>query len=85
MTRRAVIMLGFAAGVVVGKNWPKIKENAKPCLENAVRLTSLGYSKAVSFLKAQNRQLQNLIAKSKKSRRAKKTTAKKLTVGIAKV
>ena len=73
----ATILLALALGVVIGRNWPKIKKSLKPFLNSLdkqygnLSLASLG------MLARQKEKFEDLVAKRKSSKKISKKVARR--------
>lgn len=71
MEQKTTPILAFIAGVLVGKNWPKIEKFLKPYLKSLGAGSTEIYSSLATFLAQQKEKIEDTIAESKISKRKK--------------
>ncbi|MDP8263125.1 MAG: hypothetical protein P9M13_07470 [Candidatus Ancaeobacter aquaticus] len=73
--KQTVMVLVFAAGVLVGMNWPKIKQVVSPIIENMTEKSADVYSGIAKFMAEQKENVEDTVAAAK-VRKVKKKPAK---------
>lgn len=83
--KQTAMVLAFAAGVLVGINWPKIKQHIGPLITAVSNKSAEMYSGIAKFMAEQKESMEDKVAASK-VRKVKKTQGgRKKPLGSLKV
>lgn len=75
MNKKMLGLLVFAAGILIGANWPKIKKTTDPYLKTLKKKSNQAYNKAVEFVAEQKEHIEDSLAHLKAKRKMTKKAA----------
>lgn len=83
--KQTAMVLAFAAGVLVGINWPKIKQSIGPLIATVSNKSAEMYSGIAKFMAEQKEAMEDKAAAAKVRKVKKTASGHKKAVGTMKV